>query len=136
MAPSVKRKSAPQGKRTAKASSKPPASPSGPFLRFYCSPALAKKALSVISALERAPDATAHRAALADVIVELTNSGMDSYFMQPLKLAKTGFIVQQTADLGLSGALRVMGSVIRNIITRMDAPQLLSVSGSIRRFMR
>ena len=78
---------------------------------------------------------TAHRGALADVVVELTNNGMDYYFMKPLKLAKAGFIVQQSADLGLAGALRVMGSVIRNIITRMDGPQLLSVCGSIRQFM-
>jgi len=67
--------------------------------------------------------------------VELTNSGLDYYFMKPLKLAKAGFIVQQSANLGLAGAQQVMGSVIRNIIGRMDRPQLLSVRGSIRQLM-
>ena len=134
MAPSAKRRSTSQGKRIASESSKSPG-PSKPFLRFYYSPDLRKRTLSVLGALEQAQDATAHRGALADVVVELTNSGMDYYFMKPLKLAKTGFIVQQSADLGLAGALRVMGSVIRNIITRMERPQLLSVCGSIRQFM-
>jgi hypothetical protein len=60
---------------------------------------------------------------------------MDYYFMKPLKLAKVGFIVQQSANLGLAGAQQVMGSVIRNIIGRMDQPQLLSVCGSIRQLM-
>ena len=89
----------------------------------------------MLGTLEQAQDVTAHRDALADVVVELTNSGMDFYFMKPLKLAKAGFIVQQSANLGLAGAQQVMGSVIRNIIGRMDGPQLLSVCGSIRQLM-
>lgn len=135
MAPSAKRRPASQGKRTAGAAPKRPGPSSRPFLRFYVPAGLSKKTLSVLGTLEGAPDATLYRDALADVVVELTNSGMDYYFIKPLKLANAGFIVQQTADLGLAGALRVMGSVIRNIITRMDGPQLLSVCGSIRQFM-
>jgi len=108
---------------------------SEPFLRFYHSKALRKNTLSLLSTLEQAEDATAHRDALADVVVELANSGMDYYFMQPLKLAKAGFVVQQSANLGLTGIQQVMGAVIRNIIGRMDRPQLLSVCGSIRKLM-
>ncbi|MEO8585004.1 MAG: hypothetical protein ABI584_02475 [Acidobacteriota bacterium] len=109
--------------------------PSKPFLRFYHSDALRKKTLSVLGTLEKAEDAAAHRDALADVVVQLMNSGLDYYFMQPLKLARAGFIVQQSANLGLAGAQQVMGSVVRNIIGRMDGPQLLSVCGSIRQLM-
>jgi len=108
---------------------------SEPFLRFYHSKALRKNTLSLLSTLEQAEDATTHRDALADVVVELANSGMDYYFMQPLKLAKAGFVVQQSANLGLTGIQQVMGAVIRNIIGRMDRPQLLSVCGSIRKLM-
>ena len=135
MAPSSKRSSASPGKRTARLSAERSGFSSRPFLRFYTSESLRKKTLSVLGKIEHAPDATAHRDALAAVVVELTNTGMDSYFMKPLKLAKTGFIVQQSANLGLAGAMRMMGSVIRNIIGRMDRPQLLSVCGSIRQFM-
>lgn len=131
MATSSKRTSPAQRKQPARLSSEP----SEPFLRFYHSKALRKNTLSLLSTLEQAEDATAHRDALADVIVELTNSGMDFYFMKPLKLAKAGFIVQQSASLGLAGVQQVMASVIRNIIGRMDGPQLLSVSGSIRQLM-
>ena len=106
-----------------------------PFLRFYHSDGLRKKTLSVLGTLEEAQDPATHRDALADIVVELMNSGLDYYFMKPLKLAKAGFIVQQSANLGLAGAQQVMGSVIRNIIGRMDGPQLLSVCGSIRQLM-
>jgi hypothetical protein len=135
MATTSKRRSPSQGKRSARRSSEPSEPSSKPFLRFYHSEVLRKRTLSVLSTLEQAEDATAHREALANVVVELTNSGLDYYFMKPLKLAKAGFIVQQSANLGLAGAQQVMGSVIRNIIGRMDRPQLLSVRGSIRQLM-
>ncbi len=89
----------------------------------------------MLDAVERAKDPVSQREAVAEVVVELTDSGLDAYFMEPLKLANTGFLVQQSASLGMAGARKVMGSVIRNIIGRMDGPQLLSVCGSIRKFM-
>lgn len=113
-----------------------PGPKSKPFLRFYHSDALRTKTLSLLSALEESPDPAKHRDALADMIIELTNAGMDYYFLRPLKLTKPGFIVQQSANLGMAGALQVIGSIIGNIIGRMDKPQLLSVCGSIRQLMR
>ena len=135
MATSLKRNSVPQGKRAAGPSSEPSAPSSRPFLRFYHSEELRKTTLTVLDTLEHARDPTEHRDTLAEVVVELTNSGLDCYFMKPLKLAKAGFIVQQSANLGLAGAQQVMGSVIRNIIGRMDSQQLLSVCRSIRKLM-
>jgi hypothetical protein len=112
------------------------ASASGPFLRFYLSDTLCMKTLSILTTIELSKDAAAHRAALADVIVELTNNGMDFYFMRPLKLAKAGFVVEQSANIGMSGVKQVMASVIRQIVGRMSSPQLLSVCKSIRQLMR
>jgi len=121
--------------RSTRSASKPSAPSSRPFLRFYYSEALRKKTLSLLGKLERARDPTVHRDALADVVVELANSGLQYYFMQPLKLANAGFILEQSASLGLAGVQQVMASVIRQIIGRMEGPQLLSVCSSIRLFM-
>ena len=136
MAAPARPKARPKDTRPVRASAPAPESSSRPFLRFHHSADLRKKTVSVLDVLEKARDASTHRDALADLVVELTNSGLDTYFMQPLKAAKAGFIVEQTASLGLAGAMQVMGSVIRNIIGRMNAEQVLSVSGSIRQFMR
>ncbi|MEJ6004906.1 hypothetical protein WG899_05065 [Paucibacter sp. AS339] len=106
-----------------------------PFLRVYHSEALRKKTLSLLNTLEQAPDATTHRDALANVVVELTNAGLNYCFMRPLKLAKPGFIVEQSANLGMAGVQQVMASVTRQVIGRMESPQLLSVCGSIRQLM-
>jgi len=122
--------------RTAKPPSTQPAVDGKPFLRFHHSEALRKKTLAVIVDVEQAEDPASHRDALADLVVELTDSGLDYFFIKQLKLARPGFLVEQSASLGMVGTQRVMGTVIRQVIARMDGPQLLSVCGSIRQLMR
>jgi hypothetical protein len=117
--------------RKAKAVKTPPK----PFLRFHHSQDLRDRTLAVLDALESAEDATDHSVQVTEIVLELTDSGMDQYFLQSLKATKANFVVQQSAALGMAGVQKVMGTVIRNIIGRMDGRQLLSVSASIRRFM-
>jgi len=122
--------------RSASPPSGQPSPDSKPFLRFHHSEALRRKTLGVIGAVEQAKDPATHRDDLADLVVELTNCGLDYYFMKQLKLAKPGFLVEQSANLGMAGTQQVMGTVIRQVIGRMGGPQLLSVCGSIRQLMR
>ena len=135
MATPPKRTSPPRATRSPALKSAPPTSSAKPSLRFYHSEALRKKTIDLLDTLEQAHDATAHREALAEVVVELTRSGFDAYFLKPLKRARAGFILERTASLGLAGAQQMMGPVIRQMIGRMNGPQLVSVSGSLRRFM-
>jgi len=107
-----------------------------PFLRFYHSKSLRAETLAVLTTLEKAKDSTQHRDALADIVVKLTDSGMEYYFLRPLKLAKAGFFVEQSANLGMAATTRVLASVIHNIIGRMDNPQLLTVCSYIRQLMK
>ncbi|MFW5397514.1 MAG: hypothetical protein XXXNARYT_003242 [Candidatus Accumulibacter regalis] len=93
------------------------------------------RTVQLLDTLEHAEDPTVHRAALGDLVVEVTNSGMDYCFLKPLLLAKVGFVVQQSANLGVAGATRIMAPMIRNIIARLDRRQLLVVADYIRRLM-
>jgi hypothetical protein len=106
-----------------------------PFLRFYHSEGLRAKTLTVLSTVEKAKDGRQYRSALADIVVELTDCGMDYYFMRPLKLAKAGFLVEQSANVGMAATTRVLASVVRRIIGGMDNAQLLVVCGYIRELM-
>ena len=128
----TKRKAPAAAKRAPKKRAEPDARP---FLRFHHSPELRAKTLEVLEAVAAAEKATFYSAQLTALVLELTDSGMDQYFLQSLKSTKANFVVQHSAALGLSGVQRVMGTVIRNIIGRMDDRQLLSVCGSIRTFM-
>jgi hypothetical protein len=67
------------------AKASPPSSK--PFLRFYHSQSLRTKTLAVLTSLEKAKDGTQHRGALADIVAELTDAGMEYYFLRPLKVA-------------------------------------------------
>jgi hypothetical protein len=136
MATSSRRASVGKSPRLAKPGTGSAALADKPFLRFHHSAPLRRKTLSVVEALEQSENTGAHADALADLVVELTNAGLDAYFMQPLKRAKAGFVVEQSASLGMVGVQQVMGTVIRRVIGRMDGAQLLSVCGSIRQFMR
>ena len=113
---------------------KSPSRSAEPFLRFYHSKALRAKTLAVLSSVEQAKDLQ-HRDELADIVVELTNSGMDYYFLRPLKIANAGFFVEQSAKVGMAATTRVLASVICSIISRMDKPQLLTVCSYIRGLM-
>jgi hypothetical protein len=135
MATPSKRAPPPKAKQARKRPSAATESSRKPFLRFYHSEGLRKKTLTLLRFIEQAQDASAHRAALADLVVELTNAGLDYYFLKQLKLAKPGFVVEQSANLGMAGVQQVMGTVIRQVIGRMDSPQVLSVCGSIRQLM-
>ena len=132
----TKRKPAAKRAPSPKLATAPSGSSTKPFLRFYHSEELRKRTMAMLKALESARDPTVHRGALADIAVELTHGGLDYYFLQPLKLAKAGFVVEQSAGLGMTGVQQLMGSVIRNVIGRMDGPQLLSVGHSLRSFMQ
>ncbi len=110
-------------------------SPPAPFMRFHHSQKLRDKTLDVLGIIESADEATAHSGLLTELVLELTDSGLDEFFLQSLKATKANFLVQQSATLGLAGVQKVMGTVTRNIIGRMDDRQLLSVCSSIRRFM-
>lgn len=107
-----------------------------PFVRFYHSEELHERTLVLLTRLESARDPTVHRVELAEIAVEFTVSGLHYYFVKPLKAAKAGFILEQSASLGMVGVQQVLAPVIRNIIGRMDGPQLLSVVQSLRQFMR
>lgn len=113
----------------------PDESLAAPSLRFYYTDALHAKTLNLITTIEQAKDAARYRSQLADLVVELTNSGIDYYLLRPLKMANVGFVVEQSAVVGMSGAIRMLAGIIHNIIGRMNNDQLRFVCAYIRELM-
>ena len=103
-----------------------------PSLRFHHSVDLRSKTNKVLQAIDAKPDHAGHPGALADLVGELVEAGMDYYFLRPLKLADVGFLTEQSARLGLSGAVKLISSVSRKFIVRMDSVQLQVVATHIR----
>lgn len=86
----------------------------------------------MLGALEAAPDHPRHGDALAGLVTELIEAGMDYYFMRALKQAQVGFVAEQSARIGVAGAVKLLSSVNRKFILRMDKHQLLVVAQHIR----
>lgn len=103
-----------------------------PSLRFHHSVALRAKIDAVLGALEAAPDHPGHGDAVAGLVAELTEAGMDDYFLRGLQRTQAGFVTEQSARLGLSGAVKLISAVSRKFIVRMDSRQLLLVARHIR----
>lgn len=107
-----------------------------PSLRFHHSKDLRTRTLRVLDALEKAPDAAVHSGALADIVLELTEVGLNYYFLKPVEGAKAGLLATQTTKVGLGGILRVMSPVARRVLGGMDDTQLRTVSTHLRELMR
>jgi hypothetical protein len=93
---------------------------------------LRQKTHSVLDALEAASSHRGHGEALADLVAELVVAGMEWYFLRPLQRAQVGFMAEQSAKLGLSGATKMINSASRGFILRMDHQQLRVVAAYIR----
>jgi hypothetical protein len=101
-------------------------------MRFYLSKALRQKMDDVLSALEAHPARKNHGEAVSDLVSDLIDAGMDYYFLKPLKAADVGFVAEQSARLGMTGAVTLIGSVSRKFLTRMDHAQLMVVASHMR----
>jgi hypothetical protein len=73
--------------------------------------------------------------ALADLIVELVQHGFDFYFSEPLRQADAGFVINKTADVGLSATQKMMAPVIRNVIAKLDDEQLRTICVFMQQIM-
>jgi len=91
--------------------------------------------LKALREIEDVPDPRAHVGELAAIIGELTEAGFDYYFLRALRQAKVGFVVLQTASMGVSGAMRFINPVFRSALATMDARQLQVVAAHIRHLM-
>ena len=110
----------------------PSAAKAEPSLRFYHSKALRARSDAGLDALEKSPTDARHGAAVADLVAALVEAGTEYYFLRALQLAKVGFLKEQSARLGVSGANQLINSVSRKFIVNMDSSQLLAVAAHMR----
>ena len=106
-----------------------------PSLRFFHSVQLRGRTTKVLARIEGDEDPTRHAAALADLVMDLTQEGLNYYFVKPVKEARFGFIARKTAGVGVSGALRMMSPIVRNVIGGASAPQLRVIARHVRHLM-
>ena len=106
-----------------------------PFIRFHLTEALHQEARDAVNTIAADPKPTEYSVALADLIVELVQHGFDFYFSEPLRQADAGFVINKTADVGLSATQKMMAPVIRNVIAKLDDEQLRTICVFMQQIM-
>ena len=104
-------------------------------LRFPLPPALRTRMLKILAKIDGDADPTKHTDDLCALVLTLTETGMDHYFLKAVADAKLGFVARQTAGLGVAGAMRVMAPIVRSVLGGADAAQLRGVSKHIHGLM-
>jgi hypothetical protein len=107
-----------------------------PSLRFFHPAALRTRTDKLLAAIQRDEDPTQHANALSTLVVDLTEAGLDYYFLRPLRQANISFVARQTANFGLAGVLRFMSPIIRTILGGANGTQLRVISRHIRQLAR
>jgi len=115
----------------------PPPEPraSEPGLRFVYGRELDERAVALLDAIERAPDPARHREAFGELVLALTDAGLTHYFLRPLEVANAGFVVRQSANLGLAGARNLLAPILRGALSRLEPEQLRTIAGYVRGMM-
>jgi len=103
-----------------------------PSMKFLHSIELKEKTDAVFSELESNPDNPNNGDTMADLVADLIDAGMDYYFVKALKDAKIGFISEKSARLGIASAVKLISSVSRKFIVRMNSNQLSIVANHIQ----
>lgn len=95
---------------------------------FSISPGLMTRAEASLEALRRDPAHAPHVKELVAVVLELTESGLDYYFLEPLRRARVGAMGMTTARLGIATAGRAISPLVRRVMSSLDEEQILSIA--------
>lgn len=106
-----------------------------PSIRFHLSETLHAETLEAVETIAVDAKPREYSIALGDMVVELTQAGLDYYFVQALRQADAGFVLTKTADVGLAATLKVMAPVIRNIVGQLNDAQIRAVCHFMRDLM-
>ena len=99
----------------------------GGRVAFDISPALRRRCEEVIVAVREAEDRGEHLAELTEVVVAMTDTGLDFYFLHPLERIGAGRMARGTAQVGVAAARRGLPTVVRRVLATLSDDQLLEL---------
>ena len=95
---------------------------------FRISPELMDRAQAAVAAVRADPSKKQTVKELVKVILEMTDTGLDYYFVEPLRRARVGTMGMSTARLGIAAAGRGIPPIVRRVLTSLSEQQLLSIA--------
>jgi hypothetical protein len=100
-------------------------------LSFPLSEELRRQTLETLAKLRESSDRRRHLPLLGDLISDLTEAGLEYYFVHSLEKAGVGIIGVSTAKLGIASTSKGIPVVITKVVRLMSDDQLLAVADFI-----
>jgi len=82
----------------------------------------------VLAQLRAAEQPRAHAASLIEAANRLTASGLDHYFLEPLRRTGVGGISLRGAELGIASSRKGIAAFVKRILRGMSDEQLLGLA--------
>jgi len=86
------------------------------------------KVLAIVAALRDDPADREVVGGLIDLVLDLTDTGLNYFFLYPLELVGVSAIRRKGVEVALGTAARVLPSVVRSTVRSMDESQLLQLA--------
>jgi len=96
-------------------------------LAFPVPPDLRERAEAIIEKVRGDTTPKAHADELIEIIVELTHTGLHSYFLAPLERVEVGTLALGTAKLGVAAAGKSLPTLVRRVLGKMSDDQLREI---------
>ena len=101
------------------------------LVAFQIPPELMAEAQEALAAVREDPAHEPNVEALLGVVLELTDRGLDFYYLEPLRRARAGAMTTSAAKLGIAAAGRGIPPIIRRVISSLDEDQILEIADFI-----
>ncbi len=96
---------------------------------------LAREVRSTIEQIRSDPGDKTHVRSLIELVLKLTDAGLQEYYLRPLEQAQAGTLGLGTARVGIAAAKRGISVVVRKLLGGMKAAQLESIADSLEDFL-
>ena len=96
-------------------------------LSFPLSEELTRKTLETIAMIRDEPYDKSHATAVVELVLELTDVGLQEYYVRPLEDSDAGMVALGTAKVGVTTAKRGISVIVSKVIRKMSPDQLRSI---------
>jgi hypothetical protein len=98
---------------------------------FRISPDLRARTEAALATVRADPADRARVEELVEVVLELTEVGLDYYYLEPLRRARVGAMGSTAARMGIATVGRGIPAIVRRVIVSLDEEQVLEIADFI-----
>ncbi len=101
------------------------------LVAFEISPELRQRVEAALAELRAAPDPKTCVPELVGTVLEMTDVGLDYFYLRPLEEVEAGLVARSTAKIGIAAAGKSLPLIVRRVVGSLSKEQLLELADVI-----